>query len=117
MLGNHFYLIDLSPFLNHKVSIIKISITISDCSCKRENQNTDIRILSPFIYFVEKNILFAKITLSQKFVSKLSIKQTTGLHMRSLLAYIVLLCTVNIDHTHSDCVAKTTGLIYNYNGY
>ena len=61
--------------------------------------------------FCGKSVLYAKITLSQKsFVSKLSFKQTTGLHLRSSLTYIVLLCTVNIDYTYSDCFTKTTGL-------
>ena len=44
----------------------------------------NIRIQYQFKIFVEKYILYAKITLSQKnFVSKLRFKQTAAFHLRS----------------------------------
>ena len=67
----------------------------------------DIRIQSQFLIFMENVFIMRKKHSHKKFASKLSFKQTTGLHLCSVLMYFVLLCTVNIDYTHSDRVTKT----------
>ena len=49
------------------------------------------RIQSQFLFLMEKSILYAKITVSQKIVSKLSFKYYIGLFFHSYN---------NVTHTH-----------------